>query len=195
MTQDPYSSDGFRRDGHALIDSLADYLDTTSRRESKVLDYVPPAELLDRWADCFGPGPGATLLELMPRILDESHHLHHARYIGHQVSAPLPVAALAELVSAVLNNGMAEYEMGPVANVMERRLIDWLGAALGFPQPVEGMLTSGGSVGNLTALAAARQSIVGVDPWNDGLAGTPPLAILTSSQTHYSIDRAARILG
>lgn len=195
MTGDPYDPDGFRHDGHALIDILADHLDGTSRREGPVLDYVPPAELLDRWTGTFAPDPGPSLIDLMPQILRESHHLHHPRYIGHQVSSPLPSGALAELVAAILNNGMAEYEMGPVANVMERRLIDWLGSILGFPGSVEGFFTSGGTVGNLTALAAARQSADGLDVWNQGVAGVQPLAILASDQAHYSNDRAARILG
>jgi L-2,4-diaminobutyrate decarboxylase len=195
VTADPYDSDGFRRDGHALIDILADHLDSTSRREGRVLDYVPPAELLDRWTGTFQAGAGPSLVDLMPQVLSESHHLHHPRYIGHQVSSPLPSAALAELVSAVLNNGTAEYEMGPVSNVMERRLIDWLGEALGFEGSVEGFFTSGGSIGNLTALAAARQSIDGLDVWGRGMAGVPPLAILASDQAHYSNDRSARILG
>ena len=195
MTADPYDPDGFRRDGHALIDILADYLGSTSRREGQVLDYVAPAQLLDRWPGTFQPESGPSLIDLMPRVLDESHHVHHPRYVGHQVSSPLPSAALAELVSAILNNGTAVYEMGPVSNVMERRLIDWLGATLGFPGAVEGLFTSGGSAGNLTALAAARQSIDGLDVWNQGVAGVAPLAILASDQAHYSNDRAARILG
>ena len=145
-----------------------------------------------------GPGdtdPGIPLAELLPRVLAASHHLHHPRYVGHQVSAPIGSAALAELVSAVLNNGTGEFEMGPVSNAMEKRLLEWLGTVLGFGPDVEGLFTSGGSAGNLTALAAARQSIAGVDPWNDGLAGAQPLAILVSEQAHYSNDRAGRILG
>ena len=195
VSGDPYAPRAFRRDGHALVELLADFLEGTFNREGDVLDYVPPAELLDEWPAGFGRGPGPTLIELLPRVIRNSHHLHHPGYVGHQVSAPLPSAVLAELVSALLNNGMAEYEMGPVANVMERRLIDWLGATLGFDGPVEGMFTSGGSVGNLTALAAARQSIEGLDVWNAGVADVVPLSILTSAQTHYSVDRAARILG
>ncbi len=195
MTDDPYDPEGFRRDGHALIDILADHLDSTSRREGPVLDYVPPAELLDRWTGTFQPNAGPSLIDMMPQVLSESHHLHHPGYIGHQVSSPLPSAALAELVSAVLNNGSAVYEMGPVSNVMERRLIDWFGAILGFPDSVEGLFTSGGSAGNLTALAAARQAINGLDVWNQGVADVSPLAILASDQAHYSNDRAVRILG
>ena len=50
------------------------------------------------------------------------------------------------------------------------RLVDWFGAILGFPDSVEGLFTSGGSAGNLTALAAARQAIDGLDVWNQGVA-------------------------
>ena len=132
VASDPYSAEAFRREGHAVIELLADYLESTARREGKVLEFVAPAELLDRWPAVFPGDPGSSLAELLPRVLRESHHLHHPRYVGHQVSSPLPSAALSELVSALLNNGSAEYEMGPVANVIERRLIDWLGSVLGF---------------------------------------------------------------
>jgi L-2,4-diaminobutyrate decarboxylase len=192
---DPYSAERFRREGHAVIEQLADYLESTGRREGKVVEFIPPAELLEHWPAVFPDDPGSPLMELLPRVLRESHHLHHPHYVGHQVSSPLPSAALAELVSAVLNNGSAVYEMGPVENVMERRLIDWLGSVLGFGPKVEGMFTSGGSVGNLTALAAARQAAIGRDVWADGLNAGPPPAILASAETHYSVDRAVRILG
>jgi len=195
VTVDPYDPVAFRRDGHVLVDMLGDYLEATARRDGPVLGYLPPKDLLERWPEPFEAGPGPSLIDLMPQVLRDSHHLHHPRYIGHQVSSPLPTAALAELVSALLNNGSAEYEMGPVSNVMERRLLDWLGAELGFPPGVEGLFTSGGSVGNLTALAAARQSIDGYDVWERGLADGQPLAILVSDQAHYSNGRAARILG
>jgi L-2,4-diaminobutyrate decarboxylase len=195
LTSDPYDPERFRRDGHEMIEILADYLEATAGREGKVLEYVSPAQLLDRWPERFRPEPGLSLIDLMPRVVRDSNHLHHPRYVGHQLSSPLPSAALAELASAILNNGTGVYEMGPVSNVMERRLIDWFGEVLGFPGPVEGLFTSGGSAGNLTALAAARQSIDGVDVWNEGVAGVPPLAILASDQAHYSNDRAARILG
>lgn len=195
MRPDPYDPEAFRRDGHAVVDQLADYLATTGSAEGPVLARRSPREVLASWPADFGAKPGASLVDLLPRVLDESHHLHHPRYIGHQVSAPIGTAALAELVGALLNNGTAEFDMGPVSNAMEARLLDWLGGLLGFSAPVEGVFTSGGSIGNLTALAAARQAIAGLDVWRDGVGGVPPLAILVSEQAHYSVDRAARILG
>lgn len=192
---DPYDPEGFRAAGHAVIDQLADYLTGTGRGAGPVLPHAPPRVMLERWATPGDASPLVSFAELLPTVLSDSHHLHHPRYVGHQVSAPIGTAVLAELVSAMLNNGTAEYEMGPVSNAMEKRLLEWLGTTLGFGPDVEGLFTSGGSAGNLTALAAARQSASGADPWNDGLAGAQPLAILVSEQAHYSNDRAARILG
>ena len=192
---DPYDPEGFRAAGHAVIDQLADYLAGTAAGDGPVLRYAPPAATLKQWPIPADGTRRVPIAELLPSVLAGSHHLHHPRYVGHQVSAPIGSAALAELVSAVLNNGTAEFEMGPVSNAMEKRLLEWLGATLGFGPDVEGLFTSGGSAGNLTALAAARQSITGVDAWNDGLASAQPLAILVSEQAHYSNDRAARILG
>ena len=53
--------------------------------------------------------------------------------MAHQVPPPLPGAALAELVSALLNNGMAVYEMGPASVPIELAVIDWMAGKLGLP--------------------------------------------------------------
>jgi L-2,4-diaminobutyrate decarboxylase len=192
---DPYDPEGFRAAGHAVIDQLADYLAGTADGTGPVLDYARPTPTLERWPVPGAGSPRVPFADLLPSVIADSNHLHHPRYIGHQVSAPIGTAALAELASAVLNNGSGEYEMGPVSNAMEKRLLEWLGTSLGFGPDVEGLFTSGGSAGNLTALAAARQSVVGTDVWRDGVAGSQPLALLVSEQAHYSNDRAARILG
>ena len=70
----------------------------------------------------------------MTRVLAESNHLHHPRYVGHQVTAPLPSSALVHLASALLNNGTAVYEMGPVSAPLERRGARLDGAAGGPPR-------------------------------------------------------------
>src|SRR6185503_7757985 len=91
--------------------------------------------------------------------------------------------------------GTAVYEMGPVSAPMERHALAWMARQAGFPGGADGVLTSGGSVGNLTALLAARQAITGRDVWDEGLAGSEPLAILVPDETHYCVKRAAQILG
>ena len=104
-------------------------------------------------------------------------------------------AALVDGLAALLNNGMAVYEMGGAATPMEAAVIDWMARTLGLPAGAGGVLTSGGSAGNLTALLAARQARAGFDVWTEGAHAGPPLAVLVAATAHYSIGRAVRALG
>ncbi len=63
--------------------------------------------------------PPAAIGSILASVIAQSNHLHHPRYMGHQVTSPLPLAALTELTSKLLNNAMAVYEMGPVGTAME----------------------------------------------------------------------------
>jgi L-2,4-diaminobutyrate decarboxylase len=189
----------FRREGGALVDLLADYLARAQQGAAAadampVLPWVPPDQAVADWSVAF-PRAGATLPAVLGRVIARSNHLHHPRYVGHQVTPPLPEAALCDLVGSLLNNGSAVYEMGPVSTALERLLVRFLAGALGMPAGADGVFTSGGSAGNLTALLAARQARAGFDVWSEGNAAGPPLALLCSSQAHYSVARALQIMG
>ncbi len=188
-------AEGFRAHGHALIDQLADYLANVTQGHGAVLPWQEPAAAVASWpVDGAAHGEPAAM-RLLGRAIAESNHLHHPRYVGHQVTAPLPIAALADLVSSLLNNSPAVYEMGPVGTAMEHNLVRFLAEALGLPANAGGVFTSGGSAGNLTALLAARQAMAGFDAWGDGATAGPPLAVLASAQTHYCIARSLQIMG
>jgi L-2,4-diaminobutyrate decarboxylase len=115
--------------------------------------------------------------------------------MGHQLPPVLPLAALADLLSSLLNNSVAVYEMGQAGTQIERQVIRWLCASVGWDQDSDGVLTSGGSLGNLTALLAARNRATQGSAWRQGLHAGPPLALLVSDQAHYSLARAAGVLG
>ena len=198
MIPPAFEPETFRAQGHALVDQLADYLHRALRGDLPVLPWRPPAEMAAAWATPFSEAPASdpgALSALFARVLAEANHLHHPRYVGHQVTAPLPVAALADLAAALLNNGMAVYEMGPSATAIERAVVRFLASRIGFGPRADGVLTPGGSIGHLTALLAARQARAGYDAWSEGSAGGPPLAVLGSAQAHYCVARAAQIMG
>lgn len=154
-----FDAESFRGQGHRLVDQLADYLTRATRGDAMpVLPPTAPDAMRLQWPSKFAEAPTANFGELVARVLAGSNHLHHPRYVGHQVTSPLPVAALCELVAGLLNNGMAVYEMGPVATAMERSLVEWMSAQLGLGSAADGVFTHGGSAGNLTALLAARQA-------------------------------------
>jgi L-2,4-diaminobutyrate decarboxylase len=194
--QAAFDPEGFRREGHRAIDILADYLARAERgADLPVVAWQDPERLAASWPAEFPAEPSARLPAILERALAEAMHLHHPRYLGHQVAAVLPAAALLDLAVALLNNGMAIYEMGPTASVMERIVCRWLASLLGWGEGAGGVLTSGGSAGNLTALLAARQAKAGFNAWEEGAGGGPPLCVLASDQAHYSVARAVHILG
>jgi L-2,4-diaminobutyrate decarboxylase len=191
-----YDAERFRQQAHPLVDQLADHLAAVTRGAPlPVLPWSAPAENVARFPADFPEEPSGELTAFLTRVLEGSNRLHHPRFVGHQVSAPLPLAALCDFVSSLLNNGMAVYEMGPVATAMEHNVLRWMAAQLGLPASAGGVLTSGGSAGNLTALLAARQAKAGFDAWNGGAHAGPPLTVLVPETAHYCLARATRIMG
>ena len=80
-------------------------------------------------------------------------------------------------------------------NFLEERSLEWLAELFGLGA-MQGVYSSGGSVANLLALGAARQSAferLGHDPAADGI--TRPVALYASSESHHTIQRAAGVLG
>ncbi len=200
---EPYDAESFRSLGHALVDRLAEHLAACGAARpgdadaAPVLSIVAPAELEAEWSAALEAAPGGEpaerALALVDALLERSNHLHHPGYVGHQIAPPLPTAALFELVGGLLNNGMAVYEMGQLQTVLERRCLEWFAERIGFPESSGGLLTSGGSLGNLTALLAARQAQTG--SWETGSHDGPPLAVMVSADSHYCIARAVQVMG
>ena len=108
----------------------------------------------------------------------------------------MPLAALFDFVGSVTNQVMAIYEMGPWATAVEHAVIDAVGERLGFqPGKFAGLITSGGTLANLTGLLTARNVALG-DSWTAGLAGRRPAPVLVAhADAHYSVTRSAGILG
>lgn len=189
-----YDPERFRTQGHALIDLLADYLTAVqTRQDPTVIPWQEPADSLAFWQSDIQHAPEADPQRLFSAILERSTHLHHPRYMGHQVPPPAPLAALAGLVTELLNNGMAVYEMGLASNPMEKYVTDLLCARIGYAADSGGVLTSGGTLANLTALLTARALKALGDVWAEG--HSERLAVLVGEEAHYCIDRAARIMG
>jgi L-2,4-diaminobutyrate decarboxylase len=186
-----FDPDAFRAVGHRLIDLLADHLaQTATRTAGPVLPWVEPEQQMQRWA----LGTVTDADALFARFVAESMHLRDPRYVGHQVTPTLPLAALADFVTSFLNNGTAIYEMSPVGTPLERIVVRWMCDKLGYGADADGLLTSGGSLGNLTALLAARQARTGHDVWTEGQRGEAT-TVLVSDQAHYCIRRGVQVMG
>ncbi len=186
----------FREDGHKLVDKLADYLGVISKGEDyPVLPARDPDELYHQFLDKLKNRESTDLDSITDEFINSSNHLHHPGYIGHQCTSPLPYAALTHLTAGLLNNGSAVYEMGPANIAMERALLRHMSDKIGYNKEADGVLTHGGSAGNLTALLAARQAKTDYNIWEEGVKQDSLPAFIVSEQSHYSISRNLKIMG
>ncbi len=200
-----YDPQLLRDAGHRLVDLLSDHLAKAQASQGQVLPWHEPAENI-RLAEAAIQEPTGSIAgrhaladhfaRLVQTMLDHGHNLHDPRYIGHQVAASVPLAGWFDAVGSVSNQGMAIYEMGPWAAAAEWAMVQQLGLRIGWrPGEFAGLATHGGSLANLTALLTARNVTLG-DCWQQGVArpGLPPV-IVAHSDAHYSVARAAGILG
>ena len=205
MTDTLFDGEEFRQIGHKLIDMLSHHLNQQTERQRPVIHWHDPFTENTKWQQALPIQPtldaDSLLQQLETTILHNSLGVHHPRNMGHQVAPPLPIAALCDLVAALTNQAMAIYEAGPSATMLERQVIAWLCELIGWQTQSfhsHGFLTFGGAQANLTALLAARQvagqKMAGANIWQDGIAQYK-LRILASEHTHYSISRAAGMMG
>ncbi|MEU4232509.1 pyridoxal-dependent decarboxylase [Nonomuraea sp. NPDC026600] len=177
------------------VGELAAYVDRSQRGDEPVISRRPPRELAERLrlGELIAKGgmTPTTYRDFLRTFLAEGTRLHHPAYLAHQSASPDFPAALADFVHGATNNPMAIYEMGAAAATVEFEVLRWMLAKVGFPEG-GGVLTHGGSLANLTALLAARARAV-PEAWEEGVPGD--LVILAPESAHYSVSRAASILG
>ncbi|HET7321940.1 MAG TPA: pyridoxal-dependent decarboxylase, partial [Longimicrobiaceae bacterium] len=187
-----------RRAGHALVDRMAEYMETVEARG--VSTPHSPGEIEPRFREPL-PLAGAPAEEVWDevwtKVVGDAIHLAHPMYMGHQVAPPLPHAVLADALASLLNNSVAVWEMSPTGTFVEGQVVRWMTELLGYPATSDGTLVSGGSVANLTGLLAAREAHF-PGSWRNGVAADGQArraTIFVSDHSHYSAERAAGLMG
>jgi glutamate/tyrosine decarboxylase-like PLP-dependent enzyme len=128
-------------------------------------------------------------------ILPYSTGNAHPRFYGFIQSSADPVGIMADFLAAGMNNNCWGGDQAAVH--VEQLTLRWLAEMLGFPVAAEGILVSGGSMANFTAIAAARRAMTPGNVREDGLAGpnAPRLTVYASDQVHACVDKAVDLLG
>ena len=130
------------------------------------------------------------VLEDARRALDESIAQTRPRYFAFVASSGLEIAVLGDLLASCFDANLAVW--AAAATEIEDQAIRWVAEFLGFPAQA-GAFTSGGTVSNVTALAAARERAI-PGSRREGLGESRP-TLYCSDEAHYSIERAAELLG
>jgi len=119
----------------------------------------------------------------------------HPRFFGFINATADPIGATADYLAAAMNPNCWGGDHAAVH--VENEVMRWIASIVGFPPAAEGILVSGGSMANFTALAAARRAMTPGNVREDGLAGEgrPRLTVYASDQVHHCVDKAVDLLG
>jgi len=111
------------------------------------------------------------------------------RRVPYVLGSGEPIAALGDFYASVLNQNASTWRSAPAAATIERTVVGWLAQGIGC-EGFDGVLTSGGSLSNLMALAMARESRAAANE-----EGGQPCFVYASEEIHMSIPKAVALLG
>ena len=123
-------------------------------------------------------------------ILDESIAQARPRYFAFIGSSGLEIGALADFLAHTYDINLAVDARA--ATQVEDQAVRWAAEFVGFPA-AGGAFTSGGTISNVSALAAARERAM-PGSRHTGLGGRR-VAVYCSKEVHYSVTRAVELLG
>jgi aromatic-L-amino-acid decarboxylase len=188
--------DEFRREGHRLVDWIAEYL--ASAEKYPVVSRTRPGELraaLPPRAPREGEPLAAALADFERLVLPAVTHWNHPGFFAYFANTSSPPAILGEMLCAALNmNGML-WKTGPAATELETTVLGWLREATGLPPGLFGVIQDTASSATLVALAAAREATAGLDVRRRGMVGQARLRMYASEHAHSSVEKAGIVLG
>jgi len=193
--------ENLRQTGYAFVDLVLDYFKGLEGR--RVYGPVSPMGLDDLFAEEL-PEEGTSFSELVQecrtKVFPNTMAIGSRRYFGMMNPAPLPVAVLAEALTAAMNQNAASWRHAPAGTAIEKRVIRWLCDLFGMPEKSFGTFVDGGSLANITGLKLAINRALGrhlsqLD--NDAPPGREiaTLTFYVSDQGHYSFTKAVDLLG
>ena len=150
-----------------------------------------PEELHERLTSPPPEQPAASFDEILATleqdVLPFVARIAHPGYLAYIPGEGTWPGALGDLIASALNVDTCWWLGASGPSALELVTLDWLRQWVGYPETAAGVLVSGGSAANLTAIACAREALLGP---MDATA-----VVYLSDQTHSSVARAARALG
>ncbi|HKA05741.1 MAG TPA: aminotransferase class V-fold PLP-dependent enzyme [Gemmataceae bacterium] len=127
------------------------------------------------------------LADFRRHIEPNAFRVNHPRFLAFVPGVPCFPSVLGDWLTAAANffAGVWLEAAGPAQ--VETTVLDWFRQWLGMPETTRGLLTTGGSEANLTALVVAREQVP--------FAERGKMVLYVADQRHWSVDRAAKVMG
>lgn len=166
--------------------------------EMRVKSDIRPGEVLHKLPEK-APEKGepleAILRDVEEIIIPGLIHWQHPGFMALFPSNTSLPSFLGEMVAAGLGVNCMMWDTSPSAAELEQRVLQWIGTAMHLPAHWQGSIQDTASTATLTAVVAAREKALGYNGMENGLQGQPTLVMYTSTEAHFSVEKAARIAG
>jgi len=193
MIKDPSE---FRKEAHKMADRLADYYEQVENLPVK--SQVKPGEVIEKLPALPPDKPesiGTIMADFESIIMPGITHWQHPSFFAYFPANSSYPSVLAEMLTATLAQQGMVWETSPAAAELEERMMEWLKELCGLPADFTGVIQDTASASTLAALLTAREKTTGFSVNKTGLYAGKPLRIYVTSETHSSIEKAARIAG
>jgi hypothetical protein len=160
----------FRDLGYRAVDMIADYYRDLDDRA--VYPGVPAGEVAAAFEEELpesGSDPGSVIDEWAEKVVPYATHNTSPRFFGFVMGGGTQVGTLAEALAAAVNMNVGGWKPAPSGTEIERRTVRWLAEMVSYPTDCGGLLTSGGTMANVTAILAALRNTADYDTTVDGL--------------------------
>ncbi|XP_064614729.1 cysteine sulfinic acid decarboxylase-like [Liolophura sinensis] len=174
---------------------MSDALDKALRPESKVVEFRHPKELESlvdlRLED--KPVGDVQLLDMCRKVIKYSVKSGHQNFYNQLFGGFNMYGLGGAWLTEALNTSQYTFEVAPLFTLMEKEVFKTMRSLIGFNEG-DGIFCPGGSISNMYAISLARFKKF-PEVKTKGMHGIPPVCILTSEQSHYSLKKGAAFLG
>jgi glutamate/tyrosine decarboxylase-like PLP-dependent enzyme len=182
------SREEMREFGYRVVDLLAGHF--ANVRDGPVgakADSIRMISLFDQDPPDVGRDPNELLAQLERDVFPNNLHVDHPRFFAFVPGPNNFVSTMADALAAGFNIFNGTWLGGSAAAALELGVVRWFCRLCGLLESAGGLFVSGGSMANLTALVAARHSLL-----QDHVTGA---TVYFSDQTHSSVERALSVIG
>lgn len=192
-TLDPADWESMRRLGHQMVDDMVQFLQTIGEQPV----WREPSDEAKRHLQADLPQSPQDLEgvydDFKKHVLPFYNGNIHPRFWGWVKGTGSMQSALAEMLAAAMNPNVSIANQGAV--YVEKQVIEWCKQMMNYPAEASGILVSGASMANATALLVARNAF-DKSVRREGLQGrAAKLVAYASTETHSCIPRAIEMLG
>jgi glutamate/tyrosine decarboxylase-like PLP-dependent enzyme len=177
---------------NAYLDSLA------TRPVAPSADAVSALRTLDVPLQEQPMDPAQVIRELDEVVTPATMAMAGPRFFGFVIGGTLPAALAAHWLSTAWDQNTGLYNSTPGTSHLEQVSLRWLLDLLQLPAECAGAFVTGTTVAHITALAAARHTVLAKAGWDveaNGLFGAPEVTVITGSEAHPTLYKALGVIG